>query len=286
MQIKIDEALRVIEKYGGSVPVIYQRDIRFVDKLTKHEIRFFQGTTFDFDHYDVLLRNGIDKIDVVYSELLFAKLVSLFPQTYRLPFATKSFIDFDRYISAIDDANRLSKRKRTVFSTMEIFSKGEVIIGYNEEISFEKWNRIKGSIDRKAEISFYSSERGLLLVTFMKATDSNYLQKFFMHSEAVALFVEKIKKEGIILSPDFYSDTDVYTATSEEETFSKYVNTNVRLVVIVDSNITESYKNLIVKLRTYDRFVRISAITSLSPANELEVLKAIKKSYLTDNFLE
>jgi len=172
------------------------------------------------------------------------------------------------------------------FVLVALKGKGEVIIGYNEEISFEKWNRIKGSIDRKAEISFYSSERGLLLVTFMKATDSNYLQKFFMHSEAVALFVEKIKKEGIILSPDFYSDTDVYTATSEEEAFSKYVNTNVRLVVIVDSNITESYKNLIVKLRTYDRFVRISAITSLSPANELEVLKAIKKSYLTDNFLE
>jgi hypothetical protein len=285
MVINIEEGLRILEKYSGSIPVIYQKDIRFVDKLTKHEVRFFQGTTFDFDHYEVLLRNGINKIEVVFSELLFAKLVSLFPQTYRLPFATKNFIDFDKYMSAIDDANRLSKRKRSVISATEITNKGIIIIGYGEDITFEKWNRIKGGVDRKTEISFYSSERGVLLVTFMKATDSNYLQKFFMHSEAVALFVEKMKNEGFVLSPDFYADTDVYTATSEEESFSKYVETNVRLVVIVDSNITEDYKNLIVKLRTYDRFVRINAITNLSPANELEVLKAIKKSYLTDNFL-
>lgn len=286
MKIKTNEALKIKEHYGDSVALLYSKDIYIIDKITKREIRFFQGMSFDFDHYEVFAGNNIDEIDVVFSDLLFAKLVSLFPDKYRLPLYVKNFLDFDRYISAIDDANRLSRRKRFVISATEMAGKTGITISYGEIITFEKWNKIKSYIDRKIEIPFYSSERGILLVTLMEASESNYLQKFFLHSEAITLFVEKVNKANIVIAPDFYSETDVHTATKEEEVLSKYMNSNVRLVVIVDKNIDEKYKNLIMKLRTYDRYVRLSAITDLNPMNEEDVARAISKAYLSEPFLE
>ncbi|MGC8766932.1 MAG: hypothetical protein ACP5PT_02010 [Brevinematia bacterium] len=286
MKIKIEEALKIKEHYGDLVPLLYAKDIYLIDKITKTEIRFFQGMAFDFDHYEVFSRNNINQIEVVFSDILFAKLISSFPDRYRLPLYVKNFLDFDRYISSIDDANRLSKRKRHVISATEISGKSGIIIEYGEIITFEKWNKLKSYIDRKSEIGFYSSERGILIVTLMEANQSNYLQKFFLHSEAVTLFVEKLNKMNIPIAPDFYPETDVSTATKEEEVMNKYINNNIRLVVIVDTNIDERYKNLIVKLRTYDRFVRLSAITDLNPMKEEDIAKAISKAYLSEPFLE
>ncbi len=286
MKITVEEAKKIIEKYGTSIQVVYSKDVYFLDKITKSEIRFFQGMLFENEHYELLTRNNISEIDVVFSDVLFAKLSSNFPEKYRPPLYIKSFIDFDRYISAIDDANRLSKRKRKVISATEITYKNQVVLKYNEEITFEKWNNLKTFIDKKIEIPFYSSERGILLVTLTDATDSNYLQKFFLHSEAVALFVEKVNKMNFNISPDLYPETDIMTATKEEEVLDKYTKTNVRLIVIVDKQIDEKYKNMLIKLKTYDRFVRFSAITELSPLNTEEVLKAIRKAYLSEPFLE
>lgn len=286
MKITIEEALKIKEKYGDSIPIVYTKDMYFLDKITKSEIRFFQGMQFEYEHYEVFSRNNITEIDVVFSELLLAKLSSNFPEKYRPPLYVKSFLDFDRYISAMDDANRLSKRKRFVISATEIISKGQVILRYKEDITFEKWNKLKTFIDKKSEIPFYSSERGILLVTLTSASDSNYLQKFFLHSEAVALFVEKVNKINFTIAPDLYTETDIFTATKEEEVLEKYMKTNIRLIVIVDNTIDEKYKNLIIKLKTYDRFVRFSAITDLSPLNEENVLVSIRKSYLSEPFLE
>ncbi|MEN2997671.1 MAG: hypothetical protein ABDH28_01320 [Brevinematia bacterium] len=286
MKISIDEALTLREKYGNDLLLIYAKDMYFVDRITKSEIKFFQGMSFDLEHYELLSRNNIVEIEVVFSDLLFAKLTSNFPEKYRFPLYVKKFLDFDRYISAIDDANRLSKRKRYAISATEIVSKNQVVLRYKEEITFEKWNKLKTFIDKKSEIPFYSSERGIILVTLTNATDSNYLQKFFFHSEAVALFVERINKMNFTIAPDFYPETDVFTATKEDELMEKYIKTNARLVVIVDKMIDERYKNLLIKLKTYDRFVRFSAITDLSPINEREILKAISKAYLSEPFLE
>ncbi len=286
MKITIEEALKIKEKYGDSIPLVYAKDISLIDKLTKSEIKIFQGMNFDPEHYEVFSRNNIQEIEVIFSELLLAKLSSNFPEKYRPPMYVKNFLDFDRYISAIDDANRLSKRKRYAISGTEIYIKNQPILRFNEEITFEKWNKLKTYIDKKIEIPFYPSERGILITTLTNASDTNYLQKFFLHSEAVALFVEKVKKLNFTISPDFYPDTDIITATKEEEVLEKYMKTNVRLIVIVDKSIDEKYKNLLIKLKTYDRFVRFSAITDLSPLNEEEVLKAIRKAYLSDPFLE
>ncbi|MCS7299135.1 MAG: hypothetical protein RMJ37_04120 [Spirochaetia bacterium] len=286
MKVSIDELITLKEKYEDSVPLIYAKDIYFEDRLTKSDIKIFQGTTFDQSHYEILSRNNIKEVDIVFSELLLAKLSSNFPDKYRPPTYIKSFIDFDRYISAIDDANRLSKRKRFVLSATEIVSKNQIVLRYNEDITFEKWNKLKTYIDKKAEIPFYSSERGIMIVTLTNANDSNYLQKFFLHSEAVALFVEKVNKLNFVIAPDLNTQTDIFTATKEEEVLEKYMKTNIRLIVIVDKVIDEKYKNMIVKLRTYDRFVRLSGITELSPVNEIDVLKVVKKSYLSEPYME
>lgn len=286
MKIKIEEALTIKEKYGNDVPLIYARDVYFVDKPTKSEIKLFQGMTFEYEHYEIFSRNNISEIEVMFSDLLLAKLSSNFPDKYRPPLYVKSFIDFDRYISALDDANRLSKRKRYAISATELTIKNQTVLKYNETITSEKWNSLKTFIDRKMEIPFYSSERGILLVTLTNASDSDYLQKFFFHSESVALFVERTTKMGFIIAPDLNPEYDIFTATKEEEVLEKYMKTNVRLVVIVDRTIDEKYKNLLIKLKAYDRFVRFSAITNLSPINEEEVLKAIKKAYLSEPFLE
>lgn len=286
MKVLIDELMTLKEKYGDSVPLIYAKDIYFEDRLTRSDIKIFQGTTFERSHYEILSRNNIKEVEIVFSELLLAKLSSNFPEKYRPPTYIKSFMDFDRYISAIDDANRLSKRKRFVLSATEIVSKNQIVLRYNEDITLEKWNKLKSYIDKKAEIPFYSSERGIMIVTLTNASDSNYLQKFFLHSEAVALFVEKVNKLNFVIAPDINPQTDIYTATKEEEVLEKYMKTNVRLIVIVDRVIDERYKNMIVKLRTYDRFVRLSGITELSPVNELDVLKVIRKSYLSEPYME
>ncbi|MFN4245417.1 MAG: hypothetical protein ACK4F9_04625 [Brevinematia bacterium] len=286
MKINIEEALKILEKYNKEIQIIYGKDIHFVDKITRSEITFFQGMFFEDEHYEILARNNIAEIEVVFSDLLLAKLSSNFPHKYRPPLYVKSFLDFDRYISAVDDANRLSKRKRYAISATEITFKNQIILRYNEEITFDKWNKLKGFIDKRLEIPFYSSERGILIVTLTDATDSNYLQKFFLHSEAVALFVEKVTKINFSISPDLYPETDIMTATKEEEVIEKYTKTNARLVVIVDKQIDEKYKNMLIKLKTYDRFVRFSAITDLSPLNTEEVLKAIRKAYLSEPFLE
>ncbi len=286
MKITLEEALAIFEKYGIDVPITFARDIHLFNKRLNKEIRIFQGMMFSSEYYENLRELGVEEIEVTFTELLFAKLVSLFPQKYRLPFGVKSFIEFDKYLNDIEDANRLTKRKRYLISATEIVSKGHTLLRYGESIDIKRWNEIKVYIDRKTQIPYYPSERGILLVTLSNASDPDYLQKFFLHSEAVALFVEKANRLNFALSNDFYPDTDVFTATKEDEAFYKYSENNIRLVVIVDKDIDQRYKSLLAKLKTYDRYCRISAIKNISPGTEEEILRSVKKSYLSDLFIE
>ena len=279
MKIKIDHALRIIEKYGHEeVPVIMLSDLR----VPAHNFQLTQGMKFEKEHYTVLKNSPVNEIDVVYSEKLNAKLITNFPAVYKTPIGRKNVIEMDKIIDSLEASNYLSKRKRVIVSLTEIYKKNpmgnyETVLHYGDRLHVKQWNEIKYNIGRNNTIDYHYDECGIIVFFILSAGDPQYAQKFMKFTELVSIIVES-GNIGFTISPDLNPETDVYTVNDSRHLLDQYISTKSALIVLGE-DINDEYKAALNQIKTYDRYARMIMIRNVDRTRKTEVLEQIKKGY-------
>jgi len=280
MRINIKEALMIADKYDSSVEILYLTDIQISNNTGSVTIP--KDTPFDPSQFEYLERANILNIDVQYNEKLYAKLVSNYPVIYRAPSGRKSLIEFDRYIDSLESANASSRRKRSIISLCEFYKKTvgqphEVILKFGEKLNYKRWNEIKMNMSRNSMISYRFDECGIIVFFILNAADPNYSHNFMKFTELVSLIIDS-KRLGIILSPDFDPETDLYTVNASKNLLKSYVETNASLI-IVGEDINDEYKEALSQVKFYDRYAKFMLIKNPDPSRKVEILAQIKNCY-------
>jgi|GEM_PF-1066139 hypothetical protein len=282
MKITVDEALRISEKYGHEeLPLVLLKDV-----YLRHGSQVLQvsaGMRFDPSQYDLFVESQVFEIDVVYTERLFAKLATNFPQKYRLPIGQKTLIEMDRLIEQIDGANAMTKRKRHVIVLDEFYQKNaqgamEVSLAYGTELNYKDWNIIKTRLSRNAIINYRIDETGIIVFSMLDSSDPRYPQKFMQYTEVISMLVES-KNLGVSFLPDFYPEGDVYAINEPTKLLATYNDKKIGLILIVDEELNDEYKRVLAQIKAFDKYARMMVIKKFEPAQKLEILKNIKKIY-------
>jgi hypothetical protein len=280
MRINVKEALMLTDKYDSGVSILYLTDIQI--RNNTESVTIPKDTPFDQSQYDYLEKANIQCIDVQYNEKLYAKLVSNYPAIYRPPLGRKTVIEFDRFMDSLESANTTTKRKRSVISLCEYYKKSlgmpyEVIISLGEKINFRRWNDIKINLNRNSPIDYRFDECGIIVFFILNASDPNYSQNFMKFTELVSLICDS-KRLGVIFSPDFVPETDIYTVNSKSELLKCYMSTNASLI-IVGEDLNDSYKEALSQVKAYDRYAKFMVIKNPEPSVKMEILSQIKNVY-------
>jgi hypothetical protein len=281
MKIKVVEAIKIIEKYGADeVPIIMLSDVNL--RSVSQGLYISQGQKFDPAHYEYFEKAGIKEIDVIFSERLYAKLITNFPAFYRLPIGRKNLIELDRVIDALESTNASSKKKRNIVSLNEIYRKTpngmyEPVLFYGEKLHFKRWNDIKFAISRTAGIDFRYDECGIIIFFILNASDPLYAQKFMKYTDLISMIVES-RSAGVTISQDFFPEVDVYTVNDKSQLLKVYNETHAALIIIGE-DLNEEYKSALNQVKAYDRFARMMVIKNPDPAYKVDILNKIKSVY-------
>lgn len=282
MKIQLDEALRLTEKYGSEdVPLIFLNDMYL--STGAGMLQLSQGMKFDLTQADMMMNANLKEFEIVFTEKILAKLITNFPDRYRYPLGRLEFMDLDRLIDTLDAANRMTKRKRNVISSTEIYKKSangmyETTLRYGEKLSYNRWNEIKSRLGRNSSIDYRLDEVGIIVFIIMRPGESNYMQKFMNNTELISLIVEHKDEFDITISPDFNPNVDIYPVNSKSDLLQTYVDKKARLIVIGDE-LNEEYKMALAQVKHYDRYARMMVVKNPSPSQKREILATIKKVY-------
>ncbi len=282
MRIKLDEAMKLMEKYGSDqVPIVFLNDVYL--NTGSGILELTQGMKFDESQNDIFVKAGIYEFEVVFTDKLLAKLIANYPDKYRYPIGRKNLIDMDKMIDSLDDCNRMSKVKRYVLSSTEIYKKNaqglfETVIHYGEKIVAERWNQAKSSLARNVVLDYSLDEIGILVFTILKPGDPRYASRFMKYTEVISLIVEHKKDLGVEISPDLNTDTDIYPVTDTGELLQTYIDRKPRLIVVADE-LDDDYKLALARVKKYDRYARMIVIKNPDPAQKLKILQSVKKVY-------
>lgn len=289
MKIRVDEALRLSEKYGADdVQMLYLQDI-FVN-TRGGVMQITHGMKFESDHAEFLQNAGIREIEVIYTERLFAKLSVNFAEEYRLPLGRISFMEMDRLIDAMDLSNNATKRKRTIISLSEFYRKNnlgiyEPLLRYGEKLTRKRWNEIKGGLNRNAQFDYRFDECGIIVYCLLNPGHPQYAQKYLRFTEVVSLIVEQRKITDTTISPDFIPDSDVYPVTDKNELLTVYNDKKPALIIVVDE-LDDEYKQSLAQIKLFDKYARLMVIKNPDPAHKKEIMATIKSIYLKNLWQE
>ncbi len=282
MKIKLEEALRIDEKYGSEdVPIIFLKDI-FLN-TGGGVLQISQGMKFDESQSEMMLKANILEFDVVFTEKLLAKLIATFPDRYRYPQGRLNFLDMDRLVSELEDINRMSKRKRYVLSCTEVYSKNtqgmyEVILRYGEKLSYARWNEVKVKLGRNALLDYQLDEFGIIVFVMLDPTDPNYMKRFMKNTELISLIVEHKNEFDFNISPEFNPETDIYPVNNYNDLLQTYADKKVKLVIVGDE-LNEEYKLALAQLKRYDRYARMMVVQNPDPTRKKDIILTIKRMY-------
>lgn len=282
MKIKLEEAMRIYEKYGSEdVPIVYLKDI-FLN-TGAGVLQISQGMKFDESQSDLFTRTNMLEFDVVFTEKLMAKLIATYPDRYRYPQGRLNFLDMDRLISDLEDVNRLTKRKRFVLSCTEVYYKNaqgmfEVILRYGEKLTYSRWNEIKVKLGRNAVLDYQLDEFGIIVLVILDPTEPNYMKRFMKNTELISLIVEHKKEFDFVIAPEFNPETDIYPVNNTAELLQTYVDKKVKLIIVGDE-LTDEYKVALAQVKRYDRYARMMVVQNPDPSRKKDIVMTIKKMY-------
>ncbi len=282
MKIQLDEAIRITEKYGtDDVPLVFLNDM-FIN-TGAGMLQLSQGMKFDVTQADLMMNANIKEFEVVFTEKILAKLITNYPERYRYPLGRKDFMDIDRLIDTLDAANRMTKRKRHVISSTEIYKKNssgmyETTLRYGERLTYSRWNQIKSRLGRNSSIDYRLDEVGVIVFIIMRPGEPHYMQKFMNNTELISLIVEHKDEFDVTIAPDFNPNTDIYPVNTKAELLQTYIDQKPRLIIIGDE-LNDEYKAALAQIKHFDRYARLMVVKNPSPSQKKEILDTIKKVY-------
>jgi len=287
MQVRIQDALGVFSRFGPqNVPLVFLTDVRLRGDGGAVK-RFPRGTRFDNEVAEVLQQLNISEVDFLYTEKLSLALRRLYPERYRAPFATLSFVELDKSLHALQAINRKSNRRREIVSGMELYRRNEkkleVLLEYGQTISAAFWNDLKTRVEKKQRFDIRFSESGIIVFVDLRPEGGNYLQRFYRNSDLVTSLVGQRSDEHVRIAPDFNGELDVFAVDDPDKLLDTYINRNARLIIIGDE-LSEDYKVALAKVKGYDPFARFMLATNIDQGHLDSFLIQVKKSYVANNF--
>jgi hypothetical protein len=287
MVLGIREAMEVEKKFGElNVPLFLLTDMRYQPPGgAQKAVR--RGTQLEPSLLQELVDAGESRVNCVYSEKLLMALSRLFPQQYRLPFRTVSYVELDKILHAMVKINSMSRRKREVICVDEVYRKEEslvsVLLPYGSTLDLETWNAVKIKIDRKRKFAIRFNEHGIIVFVDLRADGPDYLQRFYRNSDLVTSLVGHRHDATTVIAPDFLSEFDVYTVDDPGRLLPVYMENQTRLIIVGDV-LSDEYKKALIAVRNHDKFARFIVATNIDQKNLDIFLSQVKKSYCSDNF--
>lgn len=233
---------------------------------------------------------NITEVEIIYNVTMYEYLNRKFPELYRKGVKWLDFFEIDRYLEEIDKINGLTRRKRFLYIIGDVYGPGSkpgetsIIIRHNEKVDYKKWNSIKRFIDRGQRFFCRHSENGIILfVSFKPEQGSSYVDKFRKHTDLITAMVSRRKDETVEIATDFIPTEDVVSVTDPNKLLDEYVRSSARLIIIGES-ISPSYREALLSVKNYDRFVRMMVVPTIDPTNIDHFLMEVKMVYNSDRW--
>ncbi len=285
MKVPIKILRILFEKYGDIINVKYLSD------LTVKGRTFLSKDLVLEDHLRFLAAYDIKEVDVFYDQLLYEYLSTEFPVEYRVPYGSLNFMDMDRHLEILTDVHNMSRRKRYIHIIDEIYGadpatgKTIPVIHHNEAIDYRKWNNMKREISKNQMLSYRNSEVAIIL--FMDLTmksKSEYVEHFKKNIDLVSTMVSEKTYSGISIAPDFIPTEDIISVTDPGKLLEEYIRHNARLI-IVGEKLNDSFKDSLIDVKKYDKFVRMLVIPNLDCSNLQDFVRQVKLVYNSERWL-
>jgi hypothetical protein len=292
MIVPIDDIIKVTKTCPNDFTFIPIEDI-FIRQQYKPPVRLWEkGNRIPENNFLKIKEEGVDEIDLLFSNSLYKMLNVLNPDKFKDPCDYKSFIEIDKLINSFKNVNRFSKRKRHFSFLCEIYNINDngfnPIIKFNETIDDEKWNYIKTKISKiKKDTKFpilYNEVGIIVCVDLTKQNDSNFIERFKKNADLCSLLVQKKhNNRNINISSELNELTDIWTVNELDKLLETYIEKNARLIVIGD-NLNETYRAALLKVKNYDKFARFFVVNNINPGDSNELLMSISSAYHKNNY--
>lgn len=289
MIVSIDNILKLIKFDTFSIKLIPINDIGYTPAGMDFVRLWKRGEEIPRAKIQQLKEDGAREIDLYFSSLLYKSLVVCCPENFRNPSSVKSLFEIDRIITTFENINRTCKRKRYISFLYELYGPDylneDPIIRYEEPVDFHKWNAIKRSLKKNAQLPVLFSERGIIVfVDLTNKSDLKYIERFKINTDICTILTQrKPEYANFSFSPDFNTMTDIWTVNNPDDLLDTYIQNNAKLIILGDK-LNEYYKSALLKVKRYDKYARFIVTTDVIPENPGSLLNAIKKAYNKDNY--
>lgn len=283
MKVAVSHLNHLFKKYKDSIQTnflngVFTPDHHFLieDKVLESQIK-------------ILKKNRISEIEVVYTQAFYNYLSTEFPAYYRKPFNQLRYMEFDKHLEELNSINIHSGRKRYLRLVGDLYGldregKREVLAGHDQLIGYDRWNYIKRHIKKDQKIYFRNSEVSIIIfVNLSKQDGAAYVNKFKKNTDLISLMVSHENKSSEKIAPDFVPTEDVISVTNPENLLDEYKKSNARLIIIGEKP-DESYKRALLKVKRYDKFVRMIVVPELDHRNLGHFFREVKLIYNSDKW--
>jgi hypothetical protein len=295
MLVPIDNILQLIQTCPNDFTFVPIDDI-IVRQQYKPSVKLWEkGNRIPEHNFFKMKEEGVDHIDLLFSNSLYKMLNVLNPDKYKDPCDYKSFIEIDKIINTFKYINIYSKRKRHFSFLCEIYNINDngfnPVINFNEIIDDEKWNYIKTKISKfKKDTKFpilYNEVGIIICVDLTKQNHSNFIERFKKNADLCSLLVlENRCNANFHISSEFNELTDIWTVNEPDKLLETYIEKNARLIVIGDS-LNATYRKALLKVKNYDKYARFFVVNNINPNDpndSKELLMSIKTAYHKNNY--
>ncbi len=286
MNITVDEAYAISQRYPD-LPLVFLNGFEFTSPSGK-VIKISPTSKFQMEFTNALKEANIDEIEVLYTEALYSKLISINSLKYRRPFGKKPFVEIDKILTEFKEINKKSKRQRYLISCSEQYSRNKYgklipVLKFGESLTYDRWQEIKPKIDKKKSLYFRYSENGIIVFVDLRPGGEDYLNRFYKNSDLVTSLVGRKSTDKIVIAPDFIGSTDVISVDNPENLLPEYSNGNWRLIIVGD-NLSKDYADALQMVKSYDRYSRFMMATNIDLSKKEEFIRKVKDAYNADKW--
>jgi hypothetical protein len=286
MKLTVNQLTQLFDKCGDKIEIRYFEDIdiRGGSSLVSTDL-VLPG------HLKVLSENNLGTVEVFYNPALYECLSKEFPVEFRRHYGRASAIEIDRLLENMKNAGRASKRKRYIRLVGEAYGidmhtgKRRILIRHDEPLDYRKWNDLKRDIDRNQVFLYRNSEVAVLIfVNLTLSSQKTYIERFKINTDLISLMVSRGQEPVHSIAPDFIPTEDVVSVTDPESLLEEYIRTNARLIIIGEK-LEETEKRALLRVRNYDKFVRLLIIPVLDHRSIGDFFRQVKLVYNYDRWI-
>lgn len=286
MIISVDEAFVLAQRFPD-LPLVFLTGVGFNTPQGK-KIDIAPTSKFKLELAKPLKEAGITEIDVLYTEAIYSKLISINSLKYRRPIGKKTFVDIDKILNEYKEINKKSKRHRYLISCSEQYTRDKFgriipILKFGENLTYERWQEVKPKIDKKKGIYIRYSENGIIVFVDLRPGGEDYLKRFYKNSDLVTSLVGRKSTDKIVISPDFIGSADVISVDDPEKLMPEYSNGKWRLIIVGDT-LSQDYAEALQMVKQYDKYVRFIMATNIDLSKKDQFIMRVKEAYNSDNW--